>query len=93
MIFTIALEFGIIVLRFYRWGKRGTLTLSIRPIRQLQITAMGSAKAGKTRESIMTVRSRENQRLFSYLLTDAYCLYSLELLLYKPHFVDETMES
>lgn len=40
----------------------------------------------------MTVRSWENQWLFSYLLTDAYCLYSLELL-YKPHFIDETMES
>lgn len=40
----------------------------------------------------MTVQSRENQWLFSYLLTDAYCLYSLELL-YKPHFIDETMES
>lgn len=51
---------------------------------------MGFAKAGKTTESIMTVQS--NQQSFNYLLTEAYCLYSLELF-YKPHFIDETMEN
>lgn len=53
---------------------------------------MGFAEAGKTRESIMTVQSRGDQQSFNYLLTEAYCLYPLELF-YKPHFIDETMEN
>jgi hypothetical protein len=52
---------------------------------------MGFAKAGKTRESITTVLSRESQS-FSYLLTGTYYRYSLKLF-YKPHFRDKTMGS